>query len=49
LAKCGKPLQESRDPPGVSELNGVRKVVKLDGQVTTQLAQILNLNSEIEY
>ena len=35
-------MQESRDPPGVPALNGVGKVVKFDGQVSTHLAQILN-------
>ena len=35
-------MQESCNPPGISELDGVRDVVKLNRQVSTQLAQILN-------
>src|SRR5262245_17306862 len=42
LAKRGKPFQESRNPPDVSMLNGIGKVVKLNGQVSTHLAQILD-------
>jgi hypothetical protein len=42
LTKRRKSLQEPRNPPGIRGLNGVGKVVKLDGQVSTHLAQILN-------
>jgi hypothetical protein len=42
LDEVKESLQESRNPQGIHGLNGVGKVVKLDGQVSTHLAQILN-------
>src|SRR5262245_35785595 len=42
LAKRRKPLQKPRNPSNVSELNSIGQVFKLNGQVSAQLAQILD-------
>src|SRR5215813_13275625 len=42
LAQRRKPLQEPLTPSNVSELNSIGQVFKLNGQVSAQLAQILD-------
>src|SRR5262249_51172655 len=42
LAKRRKPLQEPRNPSNVAELNRICQVFKLNGQISTHLAQILD-------
>src|SRR5215510_16354699 len=42
LAKRRKPLQKPRNPSNVSDLNSIGQVIKLNAQVSTHLAQILD-------
>src|SRR5215510_7015123 len=42
LAKRREPLQKPRNPSNISDLNSIGKVIKLNAQISTHLAQILD-------